>query len=138
MPPGLTLSAPYSSRTVICSSFFTEELLRLPYLPFPQNPQPGVQVALRSPFVLMAHTALPPPAARCEKLDKDYLLFLIGLLHYSPNTVSCQQNPAVFLPFFVFCHKRAVIFIHLISFFTFFSKGICNKILHSTVIWSII
>lgn len=31
VPPGLTLSAPCSSRTVIRSSLFTEELLRLPY-----------------------------------------------------------------------------------------------------------
>ena len=31
VPPGLTLSAPYSSRTIIRSSLITEELLRLPY-----------------------------------------------------------------------------------------------------------
>ena len=31
VPPGLKLSAPCSSRTVIRSSLFTEELLRLPY-----------------------------------------------------------------------------------------------------------
>ncbi len=70
VPPGLTHIAPDSSRTIIRSSLFTEELLRLTYFRmFSVIWLYAFQLALRSPFLFMVHTAIPPPAALCDDFD---------------------------------------------------------------------
>ena len=84
VPPGLTHIAPDSSRTIIRSSLFTEELLRLTYFRmFSVMWLYAFQLALRSPFLSMVHTAIPPPAALCDVLYRTYLLSLIGLSYYT-------------------------------------------------------
>ena len=92
VPPGLTLLAPDSSRTIIRSSLFTEELLRLTYFSRNFYEESVFQFALRSPFPSMAHTAIPPPAALCNVLHRKYLLSVISLSHYSMRKVMCQYK----------------------------------------------
>lgn len=42
-----------------------------------------IQLALRSPFILCLHAAIPPPATLCAEATKNYSLFFNGLLDFN-------------------------------------------------------
>ena len=104
-----------------------------------QNLQnPGFQLALRSPFTFISHTAIPPPAALFDEINKGYLLFFNGLFYYSTERGECQQKNLLLAHFFVNVHNDYVFIYHLISFFPFSDIQDTTKILQGSSVWSII
>ena len=127
MPPGLALSQRPTHRILSYAALSSRRSYSVSPTAVPQNLQPRVQLALRSPFTLTSHTAIPPPAALFHERNKDYLLSLNGFLHYSPAPVDCQQIQPAEICFFVNPHNAHCFSVVFSSFFGLKRAGFQQK-----------